>query len=408
MFRSRGISRCHRWSSCRRVVFPAAGTISKLYISVSRDPTPGTYTFKVYKNGIGQAVTCAVSPGNTSCNDTTHSFSVAQGDTVSLESVVSSSPLVLSNIQISLLFTSTTPGESIILGGSSAGLDTVNTHYRFIQGAGSADTVVTNRSVVMPTGGTISEMWIDLSSAPTSTNSFKFTLFQGGSATSQTCTVTGAATACNDTSHAVTITAGDLISIEMDPTGSPVGGTARWGFKWVPTTAGESVQLTGSSGSGTANTTTYSAANGQSSWNATESNNYQIGQACTLKKLYADYGTAPGGSLNRVLLQYFGLTSLIAQIRVNSNILYSATLSLPNQYRNKIAIAYKIGDSAVYVNGVKVVSNALTEDFTTYNLTNFAFNAGSASVSQFHARTNQALVFKTRLSDTDLATLTTL
>lgn len=114
------------------------------------------------------------------------------------------------------------------------------------------------------------------------------------------------------------------------------------------------------------------------------------------------------GTSTRVLIQYSGLTGLIAQIRVAATIIYNATLTLTNQYRNKIAIAYKIGDLAVYVNGVKVASNALSQDFTTYNLTNFAFNAGSASINQFHARTNQALVFKTRLSDDELKTLTTL
>lgn len=286
-----------------RTLIPTAGTIKNLYVKTSTNPTPGQYTFTLVLNGTPTALTCAITAGNTSCNDLTHSFSVAQGDTLSIQSTPASSPAIIADIQASIMLTSTVAGESAIVGASNGTLGQVADVFWNVQGGASSNATETNRSQVMPTNGAISELWISLTASPGggSGESYTFTLMKNGSATSQTCTVSNAATTCNDVAHSVSITAGDLISLKQSNANTPNSARGRWGVKWVPTIDGESVQLAMNTAAGTANSTTFNSASGNTTWSATESAKYQIGQACTVKKLYMSYGTAPGGSLNRVL-----------------------------------------------------------------------------------------------------------
>ena len=108
----------------------------------------------------------------------------------------------------------------------------------------------------------------------------------------------------------------------------------------------------------------------------------------------------------RIYLAY-NLNSLNIQYRVNTTVIYSGDFAMPLT-RNKVAVAYKLNDLVLYLNGVQIASFAVTADFSTYNLTQFAFGLAVTNAQQFIARTNQALVFKTRLTNDELATLTTL
>ena len=73
----------------------------------------------------------------------------------------------------------------------------------------------------------------------------------------------------------------------------------------------------------------------------------------------------------------------------------------------KVAFGYKSGDSVLYVNGV-AFSNSSTFTFNG-TLSEVKFPANEAYFNYGHKYlTSQALVFNTRLSDSDLATLTTL
>ena len=77
---------------------------------------------------------------------------------------------------------------------------------------------------------------------------------------------------------------------------------------------------------------------------------------------------------------------------------------------NKVAMAYKSGDSRVYVNGVSVLSSTNSFGTPTSELDVFVITGssgtGSASTQTISNKIKQALLFKTRLSNADLATLT--
>lgn len=71
---------------------PVAGTVKNLYVSADGAISgANTAIFTVRKNGADQAVTCTVTAGALTANDTTHSFTVALGDLLSVKLVTSAS-----------------------------------------------------------------------------------------------------------------------------------------------------------------------------------------------------------------------------------------------------------------------------------------------------------------------------
>jgi hypothetical protein len=74
--------------------------------------------------------------------------------------------------------------------------------------------------------------------------------------------------------------------------------------------------------------------------------------------------------------------------------------------RYKVAFAYKSGDCVVYINGVNVFANSSTFSF---GATIDAFKFSSSSNTQpFYKPINQTTLFKTRLTNAELASLTTI
>lgn len=82
----------------------------------------------------------------------------------------------------------------------------------------------------------------------------------------------------------------------------------------------------------------------------------------------------------------------------------SATLSLNLNQRYKIALSYNSTNMLIYINGQ--LTHTITGTIGS-NLSQFRFDSGSG-IQIFQGLINQVLIFKTRLSNSDLATLTTL
>lgn len=73
-------------------VMPIAGTIKNLKAYSGGSPgVSQTYTLTLMKNNSAQTVTCTIGEGTNTAADTTHSFTVAAGDRVSLRVVASAS-----------------------------------------------------------------------------------------------------------------------------------------------------------------------------------------------------------------------------------------------------------------------------------------------------------------------------
>jgi hypothetical protein len=107
---------------------------------------------------------------------------------------------------------------------------------------------------------------------------------------------------------------------------------------------------------------------------------------------------------NRILIYMLAnQTTLRGQIK-HSGTAYNLGFGTITDNQNiKIAFAYKSGDSAVYINGSSVATDTNTLTFGTMDI--FDFNDSGLSLD---GEINQALLFKTRLSNSELASLTTL
>ena len=101
-----------------------------------------------------------------------------------------------------------------------------------------------------------------------------------------------------------------------------------------------------------------------------------------------------------------GTNTYTAKWRANSVDVYTqSTISVLNG-NNKIAIAYKTGSSAVYLNGSQIGTSASTGAFS---VAPSQIGIGSSSTADFfNDRIELATLFPTRLTNAQLATLTTL
>ena len=115
------------------------------------------------------------------------------------------------------------------------------------------------------------------------------------------------------------------------------------------------------------------------------------------------FGLSIGSALSRIII-YFG-SSVNAQVRnagvVQGTIIGPASTANTNY---KCALAYKANDLAFYVNGVL----AGTDTSATIPATSDVRFDGGAGANNCDVPISQALVFKTRLSNSELAQLTTI
>jgi hypothetical protein len=113
-----------------------------------------------------------------------------------------------------------------------------------------------------------------------------------------------------------------------------------------------------------------------------------------------------GTSANRVFLGNVFSSTFSATVTTSSVVQFTSatSYSLVVGQRYKVAIAYKANDFAFYVNGVQISSGTSGSVPPTSRL---AFDSGSGS-SNFFKPTNVAALWKERLSNAQLAQLTTI
>lgn len=310
-----------------QALMAAAGVHSGLSVNMPVALAAATsYTVAVVKNSVIQTEQCVVTNAALTCTDAVNTVTFAAGDFLSYAvcpgtiSGTTCTPGTAPNsqtsgVQISALFTSTTPGESPTFGSIGGNNFTTGTFATWgIWGAPSTATEA-NASALWPTGGVLSNFFINTQVAPgTGSNSHVFTLQQNGSPTAITCTIASSAslTACSDTTHSITIAPGDTISVGYAiGLGAPAGpGHVSFAAKWVPTIPGEAVIFShGDSGGGIPGTTTNSFEyfNGRPTGSSETAQVFQIVPvAMTLKKLNWAFTPVPGGTASRSIVLRHG------------------------------------------------------------------------------------------------------
>jgi len=101
-----------------------------------------------------------------------------------------------------------------------------------------------------------------------------------------------------------------------------------------------------------------------------------------------------------------GLYATAVRLQIYSSGGYSTITSVPISGRNKIAVGYKSGDTVLYVNGVQVGSTSTVFSFGVLldgiTVASSSWVVGSILPIKLHSCT----LYKTRLSNAELATLT--
>jgi hypothetical protein len=87
-------------------------------------------------------------------------------------------------------------------------------------GGGISSTTEANVDQSAPDAATISNLYVQVSSAPGTGNTFVITLRDGASSQAVTCTISAASTGCSDLTHTFTPAAGDLLDWQLAGTGT--------------------------------------------------------------------------------------------------------------------------------------------------------------------------------------------
>ena len=90
----------------------------------------------------------------------------------------------------------------------------------------------------------------------------------------------------------------------------------------------------------------------------------------------------------------------------NINLSFSTTLTEVKQF-NKLAIKFKSGDYAFFLNGVKIGGSSEINIFSANTLNDLSFDVGGGT-QKFFCKNKAVAVFKTALTDSQLTELTTI
>lgn len=280
-------------------IVSTGGKIKDLRVRLDGSPGAGkSYDFTLMLNGAPTALTLEIADAATSGADTTHEVDVVAGDLISLRCVPTGSPTVRYATWTSI-FEGSTAKESLIFSGTSNALSKTAIEYLEVMCDYSIwmDNEVYHRQVC-PTSGKIKNLYVLLSDDPgRKTDAYRFTLRVNGVDSALTVTIVTPATEGNDTTHEVTVAAGDTLSLKCEPIDGPANAPfAQMGLTFLADTDGESIILGASLSSFPPTITEYNYLQAAcvESWAAIEAERYQLIQACTLKKLYVVLAGAPG------------------------------------------------------------------------------------------------------------------
>jgi len=300
-----------------------AGTINNLVMTLSGAPGVGTsYTATLYKNSSATTLTVTVSDTATQAVDSSHPITVAPGDLLGWVIVPTAAPAVV-NVFIATTFEGTNAGETPMVAGWDPASNSA-IEYRPLFGSGGSSSIEARVAVPFPTSGTIDQLYLRHSSTPGGVASYTVTLFKNGSATALSASVVGASNTSNNLVDSVTVVPGDLLSIEVAPSGTPTSSIPFIGMRFRPTIDGESPFL--ARWTSTSNVTQrYGPPHGTSVTSPTETIMASVVPiGFTLKNMYVAHGAAPGAGKSwtynsRVNLSAGNLTVNLADAAVTGS-----------------------------------------------------------------------------------------
>lgn len=317
----------YNWGSelYNRQLLPTSGKVSglrvRLFDSSGNPAAPGagkSWTFTFRKNGTGTDLTCTISDAETSGEDTTHEVSVATWNPISIEAAPSGTPASGRYALWSLLFEGDIASECVPLGPYQVYDLSLPTRYNRVKHGWSWG-LEGGAMALIPTAGKIKKLAVRLTVAPVQT--LIFTLRHGASLetiadTDLVVTLSGAETSGQDTTHEVSVAAGEYISLKVTESGSATRDDAGWSCVFEPDNAGE-FPIFAWSGGLLGAVTNYNYVNVQGLlWTTSENQVRILTGACTLKGLYIHIPSCAGAGKCRTftLMKNGVATDLSVQI----------------------------------------------------------------------------------------------
>jgi hypothetical protein len=170
------------------------------------------------------------------------------------------------------------------------------TEYNMLMGGDVWTTTTTSVQQVVPTAGTFNSLYVEMPSTVLAGATRTFTVMKNGSPTSLAVTLSEGEASGSDTSNTVSVVAGDLVMLRNTSTGSPGNYIARWSTLFTATNIGESICMAVNNGNSA--TTYYSMLQGLGGGSASVETQIKqpIPTSGTLKDMYVQLATNPGGS----------------------------------------------------------------------------------------------------------------
>ncbi len=326
-------------------VWPVSGTFANLevYFPTAPGAAASTKSFDIgmAKGGTKQTLVCNMLETAQTCADSTHNFHVVAGDMVTWFVCPSNgtgcTPGVAPTtqaaaVQISATFLSDTAQEGYLIGGGgSPSVVNGTANYMGFGGNFSPNATENIVSVVMPTAGTIDQLYVQPSASP-SPGTMAFVVFKNGAAAPAACTpgtnclgcTVSTSSQCTDTNtgHSFTVAQGDTISIQSTPASSATSRAYVFGVRWVPATTNQAVMTASAATVPNTANTRFEGFNGTVVAQATEtvewsvvpfvSGNMTVGNMTVLQS------TAPGGATTRTVTLRQGAVGAAAQANAGS------------------------------------------------------------------------------------------
>ena len=225
--------------------FSPPGTLKNLRIRL--DTAPGTSksrTFEVFKGITATGITVTISGTDTTGEDLTNIYTVSAGDNFYIKQTTSGSPDD-SQVKWSLMFDGDNSKESPLFAHSVNDLSRTATQY--LSCGGHIDTAAPSDEnvviCVVPTSGTIKNMYAQLTNFPGGTASRTFTVRKNKVDTALALTIFAAQNSKSNTSDTVSVVAGDRISIKSTLANNPISDLVKIGLTFVADTDGEFMLL---------------------------------------------------------------------------------------------------------------------------------------------------------------------
>lgn len=195
--------------------FPEAGTVDLLIASTSGASGGGTsYDFSLRQNFASTTLTTNVANPAVGNQDTTHTVTVAVGDTFDLATNPNATPLAV-RAAYSVRYRPLIYGDFPLMGSTQASNDVAGA-TRYIATNGSMIPSATEASTTSVTNDmTVTSMTVKRASAPGANHTLTATLRDNSTDTSLICTLSGASATLNTCTGFVVLKGGDLVDTSL-------------------------------------------------------------------------------------------------------------------------------------------------------------------------------------------------